>query len=112
MSALDFTGKTVLVVGGASGIVNGISHAFKDKGATVHVWGTRAKASDYSAAEGSDMAGLHYDHMDVSDFDAIEKYGAPFKTLDILVLSQGTVISQRGEFRMDGFQTVMEIGRE
>ena len=109
MSELDFSGKTVLVVGGSSGIGNGIAHAFKDKGAAVHVWGTRAKASDYSAAEGSDMSGLHYDRMDVSDFDAIEKYDAPFKSLDVLVLSQGTVIYQRGEFKMDGFQKVMDV---
>ena len=103
MSELDFSGKTVLVVGGSSGIGNGIAHAFKDKGAAVHVWGTRAKASDYSVAEGSDMTGLHYDRMDVSDFDA------PFKSLDVLVLSQGTVIYQRGEFKMDGFQKVMDV---
>ncbi len=109
MSELDFSGKTVLVVGGSSGIGNGIAHAFKDKGAVVHVWGTRAKASNYSAAEGSDMSGLHYDRMDVSDFDAIEKYDAPFKSLDVLVLSQGTVIYQRGEFKMDGFQKVMDV---
>lgn len=109
MSELDFTGKTVLVVGGSSGIGNGIAQAFKDKGAKVHVWGTREKASDYSAAEGSDMAGLAYDRMDVSDFDAIEKYKAPFDKLDVLVLSQGTVIYQRGEFKMDGFQKVMDV---
>ena len=109
MSELDFSGKTVLVVGGSSGIGNGIAHAFKDKGAAVHVWGTRARASDYTAAEGSDLSGLHYDRMDVSDFDAIEKYNAPFKSLDVLVLSQGTVIYQRGEFKMDGFQKVMDV---
>lgn len=109
MSELDFSGKTVLVVGGSSGIGNGIAHAFKGKGATVYVWGTRAKASDYSAVEGSDITGLHYDRMDVSDFDAIEKYDAPFKSLDVLVLSQGTVIYQRGEFKMDGFQKVMDV---
>lgn len=109
MSELDFSGKTVLVVGGSSGIGNGIAHAFKDRGAAVHVWGTRANASDYSAAEGSDMTGLHYARIDVSDFDAIEKYDAPFKSLDVLVLSQGTVIYQRGEFKMDGFQKVMDV---
>jgi 3-oxoacyl-[acyl-carrier protein] reductase len=109
MSELDFSGKTVLVVGGTSGIGNGIAQAFRDKGAAVHVWGTRAKASDYSAAEGSDLTGLAYDRMDVSDFDAIEKYDAPFKSLDVLVLSQGTVIYQRGEFKMDGFQKVMDV---
>lgn len=109
MSELDFTGKTVLVVGGSSGIGNGIAQAFREKGAAVHVWGTRAKASDYTAAEGSDMTGLQYDRMDVSDFDAIEKYQPPFQKLDVLVLSQGTVIYQRGEFRMDGFQKVMDV---
>jgi 3-oxoacyl-[acyl-carrier protein] reductase len=109
MSELDFTGKTVLVVGGSSGIGNGIAHAFRRKGARVLVWGTRAKASDYSKAEGSDMAGLEYDRMDVSDFDAIENYKAPFEKLDVLVLSQGTVIYQRGEFKMDGFQKVMDV---
>tara|TARA_R110000824_G_scaffold366730_1_gene555474 strand:- start:85017 stop:85751 length:735 start_codon:yes stop_codon:yes gene_type:complete len=109
MSELDFTGKTVLVVGGSSGIGNGIAHAFKEKGASVHVWGTRAKASDYSADEGSDLQGLHYSCMDVSDFDAIEKFQPSFKSLDVLVLSQGTVIYQRGEFNMTGFQKVMDV---
>jgi len=42
MGELDFTGKTVLVVGGSSGIGNGVAHAFRDRGAQVHVWGTRA----------------------------------------------------------------------
>lgn len=109
MNELDFSGKTALVVGGSSGIGNGIAQAFRAKGAKVHVWGTRAKASDYLAAEGSDMTGLDYDRMDVSDFDAIEKYKAPFDRLDVLVLSQGAVIYRRGEFKMDGFQKVMDV---
>jgi len=109
VAELDFSGKTVLVVGGSSGIGNGIAQAFRAKGGAVHVWGTRTNATDYAAAEGSDLAGLHYDQMDVADFDAIEKYKAPFDRLDVLVLCQGTVIYQRGEFRMDGFQKVMDV---
>jgi 3-oxoacyl-[acyl-carrier protein] reductase len=35
---LDFDGKTVLVVGGSSGIGNGIAQAFLKRGATVHFW--------------------------------------------------------------------------
>ena len=35
---LDFTGKTVLVVGGSSGIGNGIAQAFRRHGAQVQVW--------------------------------------------------------------------------
>ena len=47
MSELDFTGKKVLVVGGSSGIGNGVAHAFRARGAAVHVWGTRASAAEY-----------------------------------------------------------------
>ena len=60
MNELDFSGKQVLVVGGSSGIGNGIAQAFRAKGARVAVCGTRAHAADYSAAEGSDLAGLDY----------------------------------------------------
>ncbi len=109
MSDTDFTGKTVLVVGGSSGIGNGIAHAFRKRGAEVHIWGTRASAKDYEGAEGSDMTGLNYAQMDISAFDAIEAYAPPFQSLDVLVLSQGTVIYKRGEFRMDGFQKVMDV---
>ena len=48
MNELDFTAKTVLVVGGSSGIGNGIAQAFRGRGAEVHVWGTRPSADDYA----------------------------------------------------------------
>jgi 3-oxoacyl-[acyl-carrier protein] reductase len=107
--SFDFSGRTVLVVGGSSGIGNGIAHAFCRNGATVHVWGTRASAADYAGEESSDLAGLTYAQMDVSDFAAIEAYAPPFKTLDVLVNCQGTVIYKRGEFEMGGFQRVIDI---
>ena len=109
MKDLDFSNKTALVVGGSSGIGNGIAHALKDRGATVHVWGTRDTAKDYDGVEGSDLRGLHYDKMDVADFDAIENYTPPFDKLDILVLSQGTVVYNRGEFEMPGWLKVMDV---
>ena len=43
MNELDFSGKQVLVVGGSSGIGNGIAQAFRAKGARVQVCGTRAR---------------------------------------------------------------------
>lgn len=107
--ALDFTGKTVLVVGGSSGIGNGIAQAFRAHGAAIHVWGTRASAADYKADEGSDMTGLQYTRMDVSDFAAVDAHNPPFTTLDVLVLAQGTVIYRKGEFLMDGFAKVMDV---
>ena len=60
MNELDFSGKQVLVVGGSSGIGNGIAQAFRAKGARVQVCGTRARATDYSSAEGSHLDGLDY----------------------------------------------------
>jgi 3-oxoacyl-[acyl-carrier protein] reductase len=109
MSDLDFNGKTVLVVGGASGIGNGIAHAFRQRGAEVHVWGTRARPSDYRADEGSDLAGLHYAQLDVADFAAVESLQPPFQTLDVLVLCQGTVLYKRQEFAMSGFARVLDV---
>jgi 3-oxoacyl-[acyl-carrier protein] reductase len=106
---LDFTSKTVLVVGGSSGIGNGIAQGFHKHGADVHVWGTRAKASDYKIEEGSDLAGLHYAQVDVSNFVTVETLRPNFRQLDVLVLSQGTVLYKRGEFQMDGFQKVIDL---
>ena len=60
MNELDFSGKQVLVVGGSSGIGNGIAQAFRAKGARVAVCGTRANAADYSPDEGSHLEGLDY----------------------------------------------------
>jgi 3-oxoacyl-[acyl-carrier protein] reductase len=109
MQALDFTGRAVLVVGGSSGIGNGIAQAFRAQGAEVHVWGTRQSAEDYAAAEGCDLAGLHYARVDVADAGALERYLPPFGRLDVLVLAQGTVIYERGEFKTEGFRRVVEV---
>src|SRR5690554_4014577 len=106
---LDFTGKTVLVAGGSSGIGNGIARAFLEQGATVHVWGTRPSAADYSAEEGSDLSGLHYAQVDLMQPGAVQAWQPPFDRLDVLVLSQGTVIYRRGEFDPVGFRKVVEL---
>ena len=109
MSELDFSGKTVLVVGGSSGIGNGIAHGFLSRGADVHVWGTRPSADDYDAADGCDMSGLHYSCVDVSKHETIEAVEAAFDTLDVLVLSQGVVRYQQEEFEKPGWDYVMDV---
>ncbi len=109
MNDTDFTGRTVLVVGGSSGIGNGIAQAFRQRGAAVHVWGTRATAADYDPAEGSDLEGLTYARVDVSRQGEIDGYTAPFSGLDVLVLAQGIVVYGQGEYQMDNFRKVMAV---
>ena len=105
----NFTDRKVLVVGGSSGIGNGIAHGFRLRGAEVHVWGTRPSANDYDPADGSDLAGLGYACIDVADPHAIEAAAFPFNTLDVLVLCQGTVVYRRGEFEREGWDRVMAV---
>ncbi|HEY1878583.1 MAG TPA: SDR family oxidoreductase [Caulobacteraceae bacterium] len=105
----DFAGKSVLVVGGSSGIGNGIAHAFRVRGAQVAVWGTRPGAADYRPEEGSDLSGLVYGQVDVGDPDAVETAARPFATLDVLVLCQGWVVYRRGEFERPGWDRVMAV---
>ena len=105
----NFSGKRVLVVGGSSGIGNGIAQGFRARGADVHVWGTRAEIADYSADEGSDLSGLSYTCVNVSDPVVIEAAPLPFDALDVLVLSQGWVEYRRAEFERPGWDLVMAI---
>jgi 3-oxoacyl-[acyl-carrier protein] reductase len=109
MNELDFSGRQVLVIGGSSGIGNGIAQAFRKKGARVAVCGTRERAVDYSPDQGSDLQGLDYVRLDVSDSAAIEQFKPAFEALDVLVLAQGAVIYGRGEFEMAGFRKVIEV---
>lgn len=105
--SLNFTGKTVLVIGGSSGIGNATAQAFHTAGAEVHVWGTRPSPADY--AGDSNLEGLRYAQMDVGDIAAIESYQPPFEKLDVLVQSQGMVLYKRQEFAMAGFSKVLNV---
>ena len=108
MNDMDFTGRRVLVVGGTSGIGNGIAHAFRERGAQVAVWGTR-DAADYRVEDGSDLSGLTFARIDASDSDVVAASASPFDGLDVLVLAQGTVLYRKGEFEMDGFRKVVSV---
>ncbi|MEL7041218.1 MAG: SDR family oxidoreductase [Pseudomonadota bacterium] len=109
MSDTDFTGKRALVVGGTSGIGNGIAQALRSRGAEVEVWGTRANASDYDPADGSDLTGLAYQQVDVGSPDAIAAANLTLDQLDILVLSQGIVAYKQAEFERAGWDKVMSV---
>lgn len=105
----NFTARKVLVVGGSSGIGNGIAQAFRMRGADVTVWGTRSSAADYAGEHGSNLAGLTYECVDVADAGAIAAAAARHAALDVLVLCQGTVVYKCGEFEKDGWDQVMAV---
>ncbi len=109
VSDLDFSGKTVLIVGGSSGIGNGIAQSFRVHGATVFITGTRGSPADYDSADGSDFEGLAYRTLDLTDPLAIADWSSPFDTLDVLVLCQGAARYGRAEFALDAFREVVEI---
>ena len=108
MNELDFGGKSALVVGGSSGIGNGIARAFLERGAAVEVWGTRPDAASYDDEEGSELAGLTYRQVDVGDPGALTAVTAP-TGLDVLVLSQGIVRYKRQEFEAEGWREVLAV---
>ena len=103
---LDFTGKRVLVVGGSSGIGNGMAQAFRAAGAQVTVWGTRAGAADYEGDEGSDLTGLDYAQVDATDRTAIAAAAMP-DALDVAICCQGAVEYRRAEFEPEGWDRVV-----
>jgi 3-oxoacyl-[acyl-carrier protein] reductase len=106
---LDFRGRRVLVVGGTTGIGNGIARAFLERGAEVAAWGTRAAAADYAGEAGSDLAGIGYARVDATDDAAVAAAAAAHGALDVLVLSQGAVLYRRGEYAMAGFRRVLDV---
>ncbi len=106
---LDFTGKRILVIGGSSGIGNGIAHGFRGRGASVTVTGTRPDFGDYLEAEDSDFTGLDYRQIDLTDRSAADLLAADLGALDVLVLSQGTVRYGRQEFTREGWDAVVDI---
>lgn len=109
MKELDYTSKTALIVGGSSGIGNGIAHRFKAQGADVHVTGTRPAAAEYAGIEGSNLSGLSYAQLDVADPDNIDRFQPSFDSLDVLVLSQGYVAYRRAEFEREAWDRVVSI---
>jgi 3-oxoacyl-[acyl-carrier protein] reductase len=109
MKKLDFEGRTALVIGGSSGIGNGIARAFRAQGAQVHVCGTRVTAADYEGEEGSDLSGMSYSQLDVTYDAAVANFSLPVDELDVLVCAQGLTLYKRAEFEMASFRQVMDV---
>lgn len=105
---LDFTDKTVLIVGGTSGIGLACAQAFSTRGARVAVTGRRADKAAYGDAAES-LTPFAFSRLDVAEAGAVEAWTPPFAALDVVILSQGAVEYRRREFETETFRRVVEV---
>jgi 3-oxoacyl-[acyl-carrier protein] reductase len=102
----DFTGRTVLVTGGSTGIGNAAARAFLALGARVIVTGTRASAADYAGEDG-DLTGLEYHRLDQGDAAAVASFDPGVDSLAALVVAGAKVAYRRQEFEIATFTDVL-----
>lgn len=106
VATFQFSGSRVLVTGGTSGIGHGIATAFRDAGASVTVTGTREAPADYE----TDLVGLTYHQLEMTDRDAIDAFGASIGSLDILINNAGANFpGGRDEWEPDTFEEALTI---
>ena len=104
--SFDFTGTTVLITGATSGIGHALALLFRDAGAEVTVTGTRAGAADYD----TDLAGMAYRRLVLTDADSIEAMAAEFTVLDVLVNNAGANFpGGLDESKPEGFSASVEL---
>ncbi|CAM3678804.1 MULTISPECIES: SDR family NAD(P)-dependent oxidoreductase [Halomonas] len=94
--------KTVVVIGGSSGIGRAIASAFAEQ-ASVHITGV--EASDNGV---TDFGALQY-QLDVRNDDAVTTFFAQFTRIDVLVNCAGVILRGGKEFTPQGFADVVDI---
>jgi 3-oxoacyl-[acyl-carrier protein] reductase len=102
----EWSGKTVLVTGGSTGIGNAAARGFLAGGARVIVTGTRPAPADYAGTDG-DLAGMEYHQFDQGDLAAVAEFDPGISRLDALVIAGAKVAYKRAEFVPETFADVL-----
>jgi 3-oxoacyl-[acyl-carrier protein] reductase len=104
--SFDFTGTTVLITGGTSGIGHATALLFRDAGAQITITGTRASAADYD----TDLSGMAYHQLRITDHDSVASLVGNFSQLDVLVNNAGANFpGGLDESKPDGFEASVAL---
>ncbi len=105
-ASFDFTGASVLVTGGTSGIGHAVATAFSGAGAAVTVTGTRPGPDHY----GTDLATFSYRQAEMTDADSIDALVGSVDRLDVLVNNAGANFpGGRDEWEPDTFAAALTL---
>lgn len=105
----DFSGTSVLVTGGTSGIGHAIASAFASAGAAVTVTGTR----DSAAAYDSDLSAFVFRQLEMRDTVAVDALAAGLDSLDVLVNNAGANFPDGlDEWSPEGFSASLDMNVE
>ncbi|MBY0286357.1 MAG: SDR family oxidoreductase [Mycobacteriaceae bacterium] len=105
-ATFDFTGTKALITGGTSGIGYATATLFRDAGATVTITGTRTGPGDYD----TDLTGMTYRQLILTDPDSINELVSATSTLDVLVNNAGANFpGGLNEAEPDGFDASVAV---
>jgi NAD(P)-dependent dehydrogenase (short-subunit alcohol dehydrogenase family) len=104
--AFDFTGTSVVVTGGTSGIGHAVAGAFRDAGANVIITGTRPSAADYHV----DLGGFGYHPLELTNSSSVDAFVASLDAVDVLVNNAGANFpGGRDEWEPETFATAIAL---